>query len=143
MPLYELLVVMRSMKETQTIATMKRMGQLLLDNGALLRSIQNIGLNRELAHKTSSHGKVHHTGSFILYKYDAPISLLQTLLKEVRLDVDIIKVGCVQVKKPKDIKCTLEGELQIPAKRPSVQELMKTGARPSKPGYGGIVGGPF
>lgn len=46
---------------------MKRMGEMLLNKGMLLKSIENLGLNRDLPYKFSKHGRVIITKKFNVF----------------------------------------------------------------------------
>ncbi|XP_018497414.1 28S ribosomal protein S6, mitochondrial [Galendromus occidentalis] len=132
MPLYELTVVMRNMQRPELVACMKRTGELILSSGSVLRAIENLGLQREIAYKMRAHGKGHTVGSFILYRLDCRTNTSTYILDELDRDTDVVKTHMVGMLPQKNIECTLEDELQIPMLRPSVQKLMRTGKKPEK-----------
>jgi len=142
MPAYELVLILRNMKKTDLVSAVKRTGEFLLKNNVVLWDLNYLGF-KDLPHKMRSHGKMHLQGDYVLYKYDGPRDLLPTIKSELKRDVDVILGTCVNIRQPQQVECTLDEELRIPALRPSVQKLIQTGSRPSKPGYQGKTDGPF
>lgn len=72
-------------------ACIKRTGELILNNGNVLRAIENLGVQKELAHRMRGHGKVHSAGSFIMFRYDGPSSMPPLLGSEISRDTDVIR----------------------------------------------------
>lgn len=64
---------------------------MLLNNGVVIRAIENLGLNTDIAYKMKAHGKSHLTGSFILYRFDARPDVPNFVGKELRRDIDVVK----------------------------------------------------
>ncbi|XP_050026332.1 small ribosomal subunit protein bS6m [Dermacentor andersoni] len=123
MPAYEMTMILRKMAKPELTSALKRMGEYVLKNGAILRYIQNLG-TKELPLKMSRHGRTNWHGSYFLFRFDASPELTAALRGEIKRDVDIIRATFITLSPPKTIQCTLEKEMQPPAYRPSVQALM-------------------
>lgn len=116
-------MILRTLAKPELSAALKRTGEYLLKNGAILRYIQNLG-TKELPLKMSRHGQRNWHGSYFLYRFDGPPDLVTSMQEEIKRDVDVIRATAITLHPPRTIKCTLEEELQPPAYRPSVQALM-------------------
>lgn len=116
-------MILRTLSKPELTTALKRTGEYLLKNGAILRYIQNMG-TKELPLKMSRHGQRNWHGSYFLYRFDASPGIVASMRKEIERDVDVIRATTIMLRAPKTIKCTLEEELQPPAYRPSVQALM-------------------
>uniref|UniRef100_A0A224YQZ6 Small ribosomal subunit protein bS6m n=1 Tax=Rhipicephalus zambeziensis TaxID=60191 RepID=A0A224YQZ6_9ACAR len=123
MPAYEMTMILRKMSKPEIASALKRMGEYVLKNGAVLRYIQNLG-TKELPLKMSRHGRTNWHGSYFLFRFDASPELTVAMRGEVKRDVDIIRATFISLSPPKTITCTLEEEMQPPAYRASVQALM-------------------
>lgn len=67
--------------------------------------------------------------------FDAPPKCLDDLLEEYTRDVDILKRAFYKVEEPEPYNCTLHEELQSPAYRPEVIEMMKIATKGQKEKY--------
>uniref|UniRef100_G3MR80 Small ribosomal subunit protein bS6m n=1 Tax=Amblyomma maculatum TaxID=34609 RepID=G3MR80_AMBMU len=123
MPAYEMTMILRTLTKPEQASALKRTGEYLLKNGAILRYIQNLG-TKELPLKMSRHGQRNWHGSYFLYRFDGPPDLVESMRGEIKRDVDVIRATTIALTPPRTVKCTLEEEMQPPAYRPSVQALM-------------------
>uniref|UniRef100_A0A023FTD1 Small ribosomal subunit protein bS6m n=1 Tax=Amblyomma parvum TaxID=251391 RepID=A0A023FTD1_AMBPA len=123
MPAYEMTMILRTLTKPEIASALKRTGEYLLKNGAILRYIQNLG-TKELPLKMSRHGHRNWHGSYFLYRFDGPPDLATSVRGEIKRDVDVIRATTIILDPPKTINCTLEEEMQPPAYRPSVKALM-------------------
>lgn len=73
--------------------------------------------------------------SYILKSQQIPPSELATLHEEVGRDVDIIKRNIFKVEEPEKFECTLEEELQPPAYRKEVIEMIRVAKKGQKEKY--------
>lgn len=116
------------------ITTIKRSANTIFDKGGFLREILNFG-PRDLPYKISSNGVVHKTGSSFVLKFVVDPESIKDLDDEFNRDVDIIRKRIFKVDEPKRVPCTLEEELQPPAYRKEVIELMEVAKRKEKKKY--------
>ncbi|XP_064473495.1 small ribosomal subunit protein bS6m-like [Ornithodoros turicata] len=124
MPCYELTLIMRTMAKPDLISALKRTGEFILKNGAVLRKIENLG-TKDLPMKMYRHGNTYTSGSYYLFTFDASLDMRRNLVDELRRDVDIIRNAIVSQSPGKPFECTLDDELLPPAYRPSVKKLME------------------
>lgn len=156
MPTYELSVILRQMArvfcvhftphnhitskhrplhpQPEVIATLKRTADKILDNGGIIRKLENLG-TRPLPYKISEHGLVHRTGSYFVMQFDAPTTLIQTVHEEYGRDIDIVRRHIFKVDPPADVECTLGAEMLPPAYRTEVQRMVAIAKRSEKPKY--------
>lgn len=113
------------MAKPDLVAALKRTGEFMLNNGAVLRKIENLGLNRELPMKMYRNGQTYTAGSYFLFTFDSSLQTRRSLLDELKRDVDIVRSSLVTLSPPKKFDCTLDEELLPPAYRPSVKKLME------------------
>lgn len=78
---------------------------------------------------------MHRSGSAFVFKFDAPPGAIQDLREEYGRDVDIIKKEIFKVEEPEKVECTLHEELQPPAYRKEVIEMMEEAKKKQKEKY--------
>ncbi|XP_053076578.1 28S ribosomal protein S6, mitochondrial isoform X3 [Acinonyx jubatus] len=61
MPRYELALILKAMQRPETAAALKRTIEALMDRGAVVRSLENLG-DRALPYKISAHSQRHSRG---------------------------------------------------------------------------------
>jgi len=61
MPRYELALILKAMQRPETAAALKRTVEALMDRGAIVRSLENLG-DRTLPYKISAHSQRHSRG---------------------------------------------------------------------------------
>lgn len=67
--------------------------------------------------------------------FDVPPKCISDLMEEYSRDVDILKRQIYKVEEPEKVECTLHEELQPPAYRKEVIEMMKIAAKGQKEKY--------
>ncbi|XP_076245319.1 mitochondrial ribosomal protein S6 [Calliopsis andreniformis] len=125
MPTYEMPILLRVMKKSQTAEVLKRVANGIFGTGGFIRKIENWG-EKQLPVKTSSHGQVHREASHFMFCFDVPPVSLKELQDEYLRDIDIIRVRIYKQNLPTTQReCTLEEELLPPPFRPSVLNIIK------------------
>uniref|UniRef100_UPI003B9EA023 mitochondrial ribosomal protein S6 isoform 3 n=2 Tax=Rattus norvegicus TaxID=10116 RepID=UPI003B9EA023 len=61
MPRYELALILKAMRRPETAAALKRTIESLMDRGAIVRNLENLG-ERALPYRISSHSQQHSRG---------------------------------------------------------------------------------
>lgn len=61
MPRYELALILKAMQRPETAAALKRTLEALMDRGAIVRNLENLG-ERALPYKISAHNQQHRRG---------------------------------------------------------------------------------
>lgn len=71
-------------------------------------------------------------GSYFIYHCDIPVSEVQRVRGDLKMDTDVINCAFIRrddVKVTPDYVCTLEEELLPPSSRPSVRKLIAEGRK--------------
>nr|CAG4643624.1 EOG090X0IQO [Ilyocryptus agilis] len=123
MPSYELSLTLRILTRPELISSLKRTAETIVDQGGILRQFLSLG-SGPLPYKMRAHTRVFKEGTYFLMKFDAPSTALDTLLDELRRDSDLIKSLLQKVEEPAKFECTLDEEMQPPAYRKDVLELV-------------------
>ncbi|XP_078513055.1 small ribosomal subunit protein bS6m [Lissotriton helveticus] len=90
MPRYELALILKAMQRPETAATLKRTIQALMDRGAIVRSLENLG-ERALPYKISKHSMRHSRGGYFLVDFNAPPTIIPSVLDHLARDIDVIR----------------------------------------------------
>ncbi|XP_056147509.1 28S ribosomal protein S6, mitochondrial [Lampris incognitus] len=90
MPRYELALIMKAMQRAETAATLRRTVETLMERGAVVRHMENLG-ERLLPYKISKHNQRHTRGSYFLIDFHAAPSILPGLLDHLDRDVDVVR----------------------------------------------------
>ncbi|KRZ75158.1 putative 28S ribosomal protein S6, mitochondrial, partial [Trichinella papuae] len=142
MPFYDIILIMKPMLKVMLFlkmqslififqadlaSTIKRCCVKLLDNGAVLKSIDSMGY-KDLPFKMKKDQSAYITGSYILLNCALPFQKYKQLSGEFRRDSDIIHsyFKYAEAQNAGVNECTLHEELEIPAYRKSVAKLQKT-----------------
>ncbi|KAH0953657.1 hypothetical protein HN011_004145 [Eciton burchellii] len=124
MPTYEMPLIIRMMKKTQLVATLKRTSSIIFNTGGFIRNIENWGV-KHLPFKIRVHGQVHTEANHFFLRFDIPPTELKKIVDEYQRDVDIVRLKIYQENKGNKIRCTFDEEMLPPPYRPDVQKLMK------------------
>ena len=90
MPRYELALILKSMQRPETAAALRRTIETLMERGAVVRDLENLG-ERLLPYTMTKHNQNHKQGSYFLIDfYSAPI-ILTGLLNHLHRDVDVVR----------------------------------------------------
>lgn len=115
--------------QPELISSLKRTADVIFDKGGFLRTLNNLG-NRELPYRISSKGLVHKQGHFFTFEFDVPPQHLEDIAEEYSRDVDIVRKRIFNIDKAEEpLQCTLHEEMQPPAYRKDVQELIAIAER--------------
>ncbi|KAM9727214.1 small ribosomal subunit protein bS6m [Menidia menidia] len=90
MPRYELALILKAMQRPETAAALRRTVQTLMERGAVVRNLDNLG-ERLLPYKITKHNERHIRGSFFLVDFYAAPSILNSLLDHLHRDVDVVR----------------------------------------------------
>lgn len=75
---------------------------------------------------------MHRHAHYFIYKFDAPIDSLDDITEECSRDVNVVRRSLYKIQPPVFDQCTLEEELQPPAYRTEVQEMIEVTKRQEK-----------
>ncbi|KAL9866698.1 small ribosomal subunit protein bS6m [Geothlypis trichas] len=90
MPRYELALILKAMQRPETAAVLKRTVEALMERGAVVRSLENLG-ERSLPYKITKHKERHKRGGYFLIDLEAPPSLVSPMMDQLGRDVDVIR----------------------------------------------------
>ncbi|KAG8450217.1 hypothetical protein GDO86_002745 [Hymenochirus boettgeri] len=101
MPRYELSLILKAMQRPETVATLKRTMEALMERGAVVRNLENLG-ERDLPYKISKHNMRHTRAGYFLVDFYAPPTILPTMLDHLSRDIDIIRPTVLKQEPQKD-----------------------------------------
>jgi small subunit ribosomal protein S6 len=119
------------MPKTELASVVKRTANTIFENGGFLRKLEHLG-TRDMPHKTSSHGMVHHKASYFLFELNVPPTSVEKLMDEYFRDVDIIRRRIYKKQEPPQFTCTLHEDTLPPPYRKSVQDLIAQAKKADK-----------
>ncbi|XP_041867000.1 28S ribosomal protein S6, mitochondrial [Melanotaenia boesemani] len=90
MPRYELALILRAMQRPETAAVLRRTVEALMERGAVVRDLENLG-DRLLPYKITKHNHKHSRGTYFLVDFYAAPSILDGLLGHLHRDVDVVR----------------------------------------------------
>ncbi|XP_067849343.1 28S ribosomal protein S6, mitochondrial isoform X3 [Heptranchias perlo] len=90
MPRYELSLILKAMQRPETAAAIRRTVEALIEHGAVVRNLENLG-ERTLPYKISKHNLRHTSGGYYLVDFDAPPTIIPTMLDHLGRDIDVIR----------------------------------------------------
>ncbi|MCI4376777.1 hypothetical protein PGIGA_G00192360 [Pangasianodon gigas] len=90
MPRYELALVLKAMQRPETAAVLRRTVETLMERGAVVRNLENLG-ERRLPYKISKHSQRHTHGAYFLIDFHSAPSILTALLNHLERDVDVVR----------------------------------------------------
>ncbi|NWQ70502.1 RT06 protein, partial [Neopipo cinnamomea] len=79
----------------ETAAVLKRTVEALLERGAVVRKLENLG-ERALPYKISKHSERHRRGWYFLVDLEAPPSIVSPMMEHLGRDIDVIRRGFVK-----------------------------------------------
>ncbi|XP_059506184.1 28S ribosomal protein S6, mitochondrial isoform X2 [Stegostoma tigrinum] len=82
--------VARRPDQTETAAAIRRTVEALLERGAVVRNLENLG-ERTLPYKMSKHNQRHSSGGYFLVDFDAPTTIIPAMLDHLGRDIDVIR----------------------------------------------------
>ncbi|NXC27582.1 RT06 protein, partial [Campylorhamphus procurvoides] len=89
--------------QPETAAVLKRTVEALMDRGAVVRKLENLG-ERALPYKISKHMERHRRGWYFLIDLEAPPSIVSPMMEHLGRDIDVIRRGFIKhpVAKPEE-----------------------------------------
>ncbi|XP_027861920.1 small ribosomal subunit protein bS6m [Xiphophorus couchianus] len=90
MPRYELALILKAMQRPETAAVVRRTVETLMERGAVVRNLENLG-ERLLPYKMTKHNQRHSRGTYFLVDFYCAPSILDDLLNHLHRDVDVVR----------------------------------------------------
>ncbi|XP_054829242.1 28S ribosomal protein S6, mitochondrial [Eublepharis macularius] len=90
MPRYELALILKAMQRPEVAATLKRTVETLMERGAVVRNLENLG-ERTLPYKISKHNQRHTRGGYFLIDFVSPPAAVSVMLEHLGRDIDVIR----------------------------------------------------
>ncbi|XP_070697462.1 small ribosomal subunit protein bS6m [Pempheris klunzingeri] len=90
MPRYELSLILKAMQRPETAAALRRTVEALMERGAVVRDMENLG-ERLLPFKITKHSQRHSRGAYFLMDFYSSPSILTGLLNHLHRDVDVVR----------------------------------------------------
>ncbi|XP_037638345.1 28S ribosomal protein S6, mitochondrial [Sebastes umbrosus] len=90
MPRYELALILKAMQRPATSAALRRTVETLMERGAVVRDLENLG-DRLLPYKINKHNEKHSRGAYFLVDFYAAPTILTGLLDHLHRDVDVVR----------------------------------------------------
>ncbi|XP_064129292.1 small ribosomal subunit protein bS6m isoform X1 [Loxodonta africana] len=81
--------------EPETAAALKRTIEALMDRGAIVRNLENLG-ERALPYKMSTHNQQHTRGGYFLVDFYAPTTTVESIMDHLSRDTDVIRPNVVR-----------------------------------------------
>ncbi|XP_031468468.1 28S ribosomal protein S6, mitochondrial [Phasianus colchicus] len=105
MPRYELALILKAMQRPETAAVLKRTVEALMERGAIVRNLENLG-ERALPYKISKHNHRHRRGGYFLVDLEGPPSIVSTMMDHLGRDIDIIRRAFIKYPVSKTEECS-------------------------------------
>ncbi|XP_031305949.2 small ribosomal subunit protein bS6m [Camelus dromedarius] len=112
MPRYELALILKAMQRPETAAALKRTLEALMDRGAVVRNLENLG-EQALPYKMSSHSQRHTRGGYFLVDFYAPTTTVDGIMEYLSRDTDVIRPNIVKHPLTQEVK-KCEGIVPVP-----------------------------
>ncbi|XP_026716416.1 28S ribosomal protein S6, mitochondrial isoform X1 [Athene cunicularia] len=92
-------------KQPETAAVLKRTIEALMERGAVVRNLENLG-ERSLPYKISKHNERHRRGGYFLIDLEGPPSIVSTMMDHLGRDIDVIRRGFIKHPVSKTEECS-------------------------------------
>ncbi|XP_068401800.1 small ribosomal subunit protein bS6m [Eschrichtius robustus] len=112
MPRYELALILKAMQRPETAAALKRTLETLMDRGAVVRNLENLG-ERALPYRISAHSQRHTRGGYFLVDFYAPTTTVEGIMEHLSRDIDVIRPNIVKHPLTQEVK-ECEGIVPVP-----------------------------
>nr|XP_010954841.1 28S ribosomal protein S6, mitochondrial [Camelus bactrianus] len=96
----------------ETAAALKRTLEALMDRGAVVRNLENLG-EQALPYKMSSHSQRHTRGGYFLVDFYAPTTTVDGIMEYLSRDTDVIRPNIVKHPLTQEVK-KCEGIVPVP-----------------------------
>ncbi|XP_042312454.1 28S ribosomal protein S6, mitochondrial [Sceloporus undulatus] len=90
MPRYELALILKAMQRPETAATLKRTVEALMERGAVVRNLENLG-ERALPYRISKHNDDHTRGGYFLVDFESSPTVISAVKDHLGRDIDVIR----------------------------------------------------
>ncbi|XP_040034370.1 small ribosomal subunit protein bS6m [Gasterosteus aculeatus] len=90
MPRYELALILKAMQRPETSAALRRTVESLMQRGAVVRDLENLG-ERLLPYAITKHNQKHSRGAYFLIDFYSATNILSGLLDHLHRDVDVVR----------------------------------------------------
>ncbi|XP_060626359.1 small ribosomal subunit protein bS6m [Anolis sagrei] len=109
MPRYELALILKAMQRPETAATLKRTVEALMERGAVVRNLENLG-ERALPYRISTHSQHHTRGGYFLVDFESPATVISSVKDHLGRDIDVIRSTVLKqhVTKPEECMGIIE-----------------------------------
>uniref|UniRef100_A0A9L0SPD4 Small ribosomal subunit protein bS6m n=1 Tax=Equus caballus TaxID=9796 RepID=A0A9L0SPD4_HORSE len=87
----------------ETAAALKRTIEALLDRGAIVRDLENLG-ERALPYRISAHSRQHSRGGYFLVDFYAPPTAVESIMEYLSRDIDVIRPNVVKHPLTQEVK---------------------------------------
>ncbi|XP_032991155.1 28S ribosomal protein S6, mitochondrial isoform X1 [Rhinolophus ferrumequinum] len=98
--------------QPETAAALKRTIEALMDRGAVVRNLENLG-ERALPYKMSAHSQRHNRGGYFLVDFYAPTTTVESMMEYLSRDIDVIRPNIIKHPLTQEVK-ECEGIVPIP-----------------------------
>ncbi|KAM9388849.1 small ribosomal subunit protein bS6m [Phaethornis superciliosus] len=105
MPRYELALILKAMQRPETAAVLKRTVEALMERGAVVRNLENLG-ERALPYKITKHKERHRRGGYFLIDLEGSPSIVTTMMDHLGRDIDVIRSTFVKQPLSKTEECS-------------------------------------
>nr|XP_012602502.1 28S ribosomal protein S6, mitochondrial isoform X1 [Microcebus murinus] len=100
------------LQQPETAAALKRTIEALMDRGAVVRALENLG-ERALPYKISMHSQRHSRGGYFLVDFYAPTTAVESMMEHLSRDIDVIRPNIVKHPLTQEVK-ECEGIIPVP-----------------------------
>lgn len=118
--------------QPELASILKRVTTSILNKQGILRQINNLG-HHPTPFKISSKGLVHREANYFMFLFDIQTNALGEIKGEYKRDVDIVRHTFFLKNKDRSFDCKLDAEIQPPAYREDVKEMIKKGKTQQNP----------
>ncbi|XP_070951758.1 small ribosomal subunit protein bS6m [Macaca nemestrina] len=112
MPRYELALILKAMQRPETAAALKRTIEALMDRGAIVRDLENLG-EKALPYRMSAHNQQYNRGGYFLVDFYAPTTTVESVVEHLSRDTDVIRGNIVKHPLTQELK-ECEGIVPVP-----------------------------
>ncbi|XP_014390672.1 PREDICTED: 28S ribosomal protein S6, mitochondrial isoform X3 [Myotis brandtii] len=105
-------ILWKDLIKPETAAALKRTIEALMDRGAIVRNLENLG-ERMLPYRISAHSQRHNRGGYFLVDFYAPTTTVESMLDHLSRDIDVIRPNIVKHPLTQEVKAC-EGIVPVP-----------------------------
>uniref|UniRef100_A0A8I3ZZ40 Small ribosomal subunit protein bS6m n=1 Tax=Callithrix jacchus TaxID=9483 RepID=A0A8I3ZZ40_CALJA len=96
----------------KTAAALKRTIEALMDRGAIVRDLENLG-ERALPYRISAHNQQYNSGGYFLVDFYSPTTTVESMMNHLSRDTDVIRGNIVKHPLTQELK-ECEGIVPVP-----------------------------